>query len=71
MRMAFFSNGPEGEDFHFPIVTGMSENLARDEREKRMQVYQEFMKNIDLVKPGSSDRVSEADLGIRAICAPC
>jgi cell division protein FtsQ len=83
--VAFFRNGgeltlidghgvllerPEGEDFHFPIVTGMSENLARDEREKRMQVYQEFMKNIDLVKPGSSDRVSEADLGNpRDLCA--
>jgi cell division protein FtsQ len=83
--VAFFRNGnelalidghgvllerPEGEDFHFPIVTGMSENLAREEREKRMQVYQEFMKNIDLVKPGSSDRVSEADLGNpRDLCA--
>jgi cell division protein FtsQ len=82
---AFFRNGneltlidahgvllerPEGEDFHFPIVTGMSENLAREEREKRMQVYQEFMKNIDLVKPGSSERVSEADLGNpRDFCA--
>jgi len=83
--VAFFRNGneltlidshgvllerPEGEDFHFPIVTGMSENLAREEREKRMQVYQEFMKNIDLVKPGSSERVSEADLGNpRDLCA--
>ncbi len=83
--VAFFRNGgeltlidahgvllerPEGEDFHFPIVTGMSENLARDEREKRMQVYQEFMKSIDLVKPGSSERVSETDLGNpRDLCA--
>ena len=83
--VAFFRNGneltlidshgvllerPEGEDFHFPIVTGMSEGLGREEREKRMQVYQEFMKNIDLVKPGSSERVSEADLGNpRDLCA--
>ena len=83
--VAFFRNGnelalidahgvllerPEGEDFHYPIVTGMSENLAREEREKRMQVYQEFMKNIDLVRPGSSERVSEADLGNpRDLCA--
>ena len=83
--VAFFRNGnelalidahgvllerPEGEDFHYPIVTGMSENLTREEREKRMQVYQEFMKNIDLVKPGSSERVSEADLGNpRDLCA--
>ena len=76
--VAFFRNGseltlidahgvildrPEGEDFHFPIVTGMPESLSREEREKRMQVYQEFMKDIDLVKSGSSDRVSEIDLG--------
>jgi cell division protein FtsQ len=83
--VAFFRNGneltlidaygvllerPEGEDFHFPIVTGMSESLGREERAKRMQVYQEFMKDIDLVKPGSSERVSEADLGNpRDFCA--
>ena len=75
--VAFFRNGneltlidahgvlldrPEGEDFHFPIVTGMSEGLAREEREKRMQIYQEFMKDVDLVKPGSSEQMSEIDL---------
>ncbi len=54
---------PEGEDFHFPIVTGLSENMPREEREKRMKTYQEFMKAIDLVKPGSADRISELDLG--------
>jgi cell division protein FtsQ len=75
--IAFFRNGteltlidshgvlldrPEGEDFHFPIVTGLTESLPREEREKRMQTYQEFMKDVDLVKPGSSDRISELDL---------
>jgi cell division protein FtsQ len=75
--IAFFRNGteltlidahgvlldrPEGEEFHFPIVTGLSENLPREEREKRMQTYQEFMKDVDLVRPGSSDGVSELDL---------
>ena len=75
--IAFFRNGaelvlidghgvlldrPEGEDYRFPIVTGLSENLPREEREKRMQTYQEFVKDVDLVKPGSSDRVSELDL---------
>jgi cell division protein FtsQ len=53
---------PEGQDFQFPIVTGLSENMPRDERERRMQTYQEFMRDADLVKPGSSDRVSELDL---------
>ncbi len=76
--VAFFRNGseltlidgegvlldrPEGEDFHFPIVTGLSENMAREERAKRMQTYVEFMKDINLVKAGSSEDVSELDLG--------
>ena len=76
--IAFFRNGaeltlidahgvlldrPEGEDFHFPIVTGLSENMPRDEREKRMKTYQEFTKSIDLVRAGSTDNVSEIDLG--------
>jgi cell division protein FtsQ len=75
--IAFFRNGaeltlidahgvlldrPEGEDFHFPIVTGLSENMPRDEREKRMKSYQEFTKSIDLVRAGSTDNVSEIDL---------
>ena len=75
--IAFFRNGteltlidahgvlldrPEGEDFHFPIVTGLSESLPRAEREKRMETYQEFMKDADLVKPGSTDNISEIDL---------
>jgi cell division protein FtsQ len=53
---------PRGEDLQFPIVTGLSENLPREERGKRMQTYQEFMKDIDLVRSGSADHVSEVDL---------
>jgi len=87
--IAFFRNGaeltlidaqgvlldrPEGEDFHFPIVTGLSENMPREEREMRMKTYQEFMKSIELVgsaatdrgrtvRAREADRVSEVDLG--------
>jgi len=53
---------PRGEDLHFPVVTGVSEDLAREQREKRMQNYQEFLKDIDLVRGGSSQNVSEVDL---------
>jgi cell division protein FtsQ len=53
---------PQGEDMRFPIVTGVSEEVARDQREKRMQTYEEFIKDVDLVRAGSSDRVSEMDL---------
>ena len=53
---------PRDEDLRFPIVSGVSEDLPRDQREKRMQTYDEFLKDIDLVRSGSSDRVSEVDL---------
>ncbi len=53
---------PQGEDLQFPIVNGVSEEVSRDQREKRMQVYQEFMKDVDRVRAGSADRVSELDL---------
>ena len=53
---------PQGEDLRFPIVSGVSEDVPRDQREKRMQVYQEFTKSIDLVRAGSSESVSELDL---------
>ena len=53
---------PEGEDFTFPIVTGISEDLPREQREKRIQSYQEFMKDIDMVRAGSSKDVSEIDI---------
>jgi cell division protein FtsQ len=53
---------PKSEDLQFPVVTGLSENMPREERGKRMQNYQEFIKDVDLVRSGSSDRVSEVDL---------
>jgi cell division protein FtsQ len=52
----------KNEDWQFPIVTGLSENMPREERARRMQTYQEFIKDVDLVRSGSSDRVSEVDL---------
>jgi cell division protein FtsQ len=53
---------PEGEDLHFPIVTGLPDTMPREEREKRIQTYQEFLREADLVRSESSDRVSEVDL---------
>lgn len=53
---------PRGEDFPFPIVTGLSDSMSREERGRRMATYQEFLKAVDNVRSGSSDRVSEIDL---------
>lgn len=53
---------PRGENPQFVIVTGLSENMPREERGRRMQTYQEFVKDINMVRPASADRVSEIDL---------
>ncbi len=53
---------PRGEDFQFPIVTGLSDSMSREERGRRMATYQDFLKAVDIVRSGSSDRVSEIDL---------
>jgi len=53
---------PHSAELQFPIVTGLSEAVPREERGKRMQIFQEFLKNIELVRSGSSDHVSEVDL---------
>jgi cell division protein FtsQ len=53
---------PQGEELRFPVVSGVSDELARDQREKRMQIYQEFMKAVELVRAGSANCVSEIDL---------
>jgi cell division protein FtsQ len=53
---------PRDAELHFPIVSGVSEDLPREQREKRMQICLEFMKAVELVRPGSSDRISEMDL---------
>ena len=53
---------PRDADFQFPIVSGVSEDLPRDQREKRIELYQEFMKDIELVRGGSSESISEVDL---------
>ena len=55
---------PQDADYQFPIVTGVSDDLPRDQREKRMQLFQEFMKDIELVRGGASQNVSEVDLSI-------
>jgi len=54
---------PKDEELRFPIVTGLSDNMPRGEREKRMQNYQEFLKAAEMVRSGSSDHFSEVDLG--------
>ena len=53
---------PAGETFHFPIVTGLSESQVQEERKRRMQTYDGFLRDLQLVRPGAPERVSEVDL---------
>lgn len=51
----------EGE-FHFPVVAGVAESMAREARQQRMNLFAQFMRGIENVQPGADDHVSEADL---------
>ena len=51
----------EGE-FKFPVVGGIGESTPRATREQHMNLYVQFMKDIELARPGADDRVSEADI---------
>jgi cell division protein FtsQ len=49
-------------NFHFPVVTGITEETPLDDREQRMQLYTGFLQQIESSHPGASDQVSEIDL---------
>jgi len=51
----------EGE-FRFPVVDGITDTMPREAREQRMKLFVQFMKDIELVRPGAAERVSEVDL---------
>jgi len=53
---------PRDEDLNFPIVTGLNDNMPRPDREKLMQNFQEFIRAAELIRPGSTDHISEVDL---------
>ena len=56
-----FDKPVEGE-FRFPVVGGITESMPREEREQRMNMYVQFMKEIELAQPGADDRISEVDI---------
>ena len=56
-----FDRSVEGE-FRFPVVSGITESMSREQRALRMISYVQFMKEIEHVQPGANDRISEVDL---------
>jgi len=49
-------------DYRFPVVYGVAETMPRSALEKRMKLYVQFLKEIELIRPGAADHVSEVDL---------
>ncbi len=48
--------------FRFPVVDGIAETMPREAREQRMKLYLRFLKDIEFVRRGAAERVSEVDL---------
>ncbi|MGB7024643.1 MAG: cell division protein FtsQ/DivIB, partial [Candidatus Acidiferrales bacterium] len=49
-------------DFHFPVVTGISAVMPREERAQRMKMMVDFLGGIQQVRAGAQESVSEIDL---------
>jgi cell division protein FtsQ len=49
-------------NLHFPVVTGLSADMALEDREQRMQVFAGFMQQVESARAGASEQVSEVDL---------
>ncbi|MGA8144483.1 MAG: FtsQ-type POTRA domain-containing protein [Candidatus Acidiferrales bacterium] len=49
-------------EFHFPVVSGISSEMALDERERRMELFAGFSQQIQAAYPGALEQVSEVDL---------
>jgi cell division protein FtsQ len=53
---------PLGGTFRFPVVAGLAETMPLEERARRMRMFVEFVRDVDLVRSGASDKISEVDL---------
>ncbi|MCL6565535.1 MAG: FtsQ-type POTRA domain-containing protein [Acidobacteriia bacterium] len=51
-----------GADFRFPVVSGLHAGMVASERQRRMQLYVQFLAQIEAVRAGASQYVSEVDL---------
>jgi cell division protein FtsQ len=53
---------PSEGEFRFPVVSGLDDSMPQDVRGQRTKLFVEFMKQIEMARPGADDRVSEVDL---------
>lgn len=53
---------PADLDARFPIISGITDALPKDEAERRMEIYQELVRDLNTVNADSSNQLSEVDL---------
>jgi cell division protein FtsQ len=53
---------PVQGNFAFPVVSGISDTMPLEDRANRMNLYVQFMRDIELARPGATQQVSEVDL---------
>jgi cell division protein FtsQ len=53
---------PQQADYHFPVVTGIAEAAPREDRERQMKLFVQFMKDVEAARPRASSQVSEVDM---------
>jgi cell division protein FtsQ len=49
-------------NFHFPVVTGISAEMPIEDRERRMQLFADFSRQVNAARPGAMEHVNEVDL---------
>lgn len=53
---------PVSGDFHFPVVTGITADMAADQRERRMGLFTNFSQQVEQSRTRAMQQVSEVDL---------
>ena len=53
---------PPDAQLHFPVVTGISGTMPPEARQRRMHLLVAFIKDLEMVRPGAADHVSEVDI---------
>jgi cell division protein FtsQ len=53
---------PLEAEFRFPVVVGLTEAMPPAQRQQRMRLFVDFLRDVDLARPGAGDGVSEVDL---------
>jgi cell division protein FtsQ len=53
---------PSEGEFKFPVVSGITEITPTATRQQHVNLYAQFMKDIERIQPGADDHVSEADI---------